>query len=186
MAALKLPKVYQHSKVLLADDEPEHSDWLVDYLKAKGCTTTITTNVKEALEAVEQEAFRIYLIDLNIPLGGWTPSVTGKLTSTFDEYHGLYILKLVRSQGHPGDRVIAYSAHENEAIHSEIKRLYCRYVVKGRPGEFKKEIDDLLLRPAPKRPAIYRPRPKPRPKPAQIVRAKVRAKRKMPPRTRRR
>lgn len=158
MAAIRLPNQYQASKVLLADDEPEHSDWLIDYLEAKGFQTVIATNVRDTIEAIEREAFRIYLIDLNIPLGGWAPTVS-QVGSTYGEYHGLYILKLVRSQGSPGSHVIAYSAHENEPIRAEIRRLYCRYVVKGRPREFKREIDDLLNRPPPKQLPIVKPRP---------------------------
>lgn len=142
---MKIPRVYEQSRVLLADDEPEHLDWLVDYLKGKGYATTVVTNVRDAITAIERQTYRAYLIDLNIPLGGWAPTVSGS-GATYEDYHGLYILKLVRSQGNSGARVMAYSAHQNDQISSEIKRLYCRYVVKGRPRELKTEIEHLLQR----------------------------------------
>jgi CheY-like chemotaxis protein len=145
MASLKIPTAYDPSRILLADDEPEHLDWLVDYLAAKGFKTTIVTNIKESVGAFEACAYRAYIVDLNIPFGGWVPSIP-EPSGTYSEYHGLYALKLIRSQGVPGDRVIAYSAHYNEQIVSEIKRLYCKYVVKNRPPVLKAEIDPILKR----------------------------------------
>jgi CheY-like chemotaxis protein len=158
MATIRIPRTYAHSRVLLADDEPEHLDWLVDYLRGKGCDTVVVTNVRDAIDAVEMGLFRAYLIDLNIPLGGWKPTVMVKGT-TYEDYHGLYILKLVRSQGNSGARVMAYSAHHNEQISLEIKRLYCRYVVKGRPKQLKDEIEQLLRRDPRKERNLARKRP---------------------------
>lgn len=143
MADLKIPSKYEKSRILLADDEPEHLDWLLDFLTAKGYQTTVVINVRQAIEAVEITSFRAYLIDLNIPLGNWKP-LAGAIGQTYDEYHGLYILKLVRSQGNSGSRVVAYSVHYNEQISSEIRRLYCRYIVKGRPRELKTELEEIL------------------------------------------
>lgn len=143
MAHLKIPQGYDKTKVLLVDDEPEHLEWLIDYLKGKGYTSVVTTNVRDALNAIESTTFRAYVIDLNIPFGGWVPRL-GARSGAFTDYHGLYVLQLVRSQGNDGTRVLAYSAHSNEQIEAEIKRLYCTYIVKGRPREFKKEIDLVL------------------------------------------
>ena len=143
MAHLKIPQQYDETSVLLVDDEPEHLDWLVDYLKGKGYKAVVTTNVREALDAMEATMFRAYIVDLNIPLGGWVPRL-GARSGAYTDYRGLYVLQLARSQGNDGTRVVAYSAHSNEQIMSEIKRLYCQYIVKGRPREFKKEIDLVL------------------------------------------
>jgi CheY-like chemotaxis protein len=156
MAAIRIPLQLELNKILLADDEPEHLDWLIDFLAARGCETVLATTVRDAIEKAEQAAYRAYLIDLNIPLGGWVPTlkVTGQ---TYDDYHGLYILKLIRSQGNQGARVIAYSAHQNDAIAAAIKRLYCMYIVKGKPRELKDEIERLLS--STPRP-LYRARPK--------------------------
>lgn len=146
MATIKIPRKYDSSKVLLADDEPEHLDWLIDYLKSKGCQVVVATNVRTTIEIIEGTMFRAYLIDLNIPFGGWNPIVSGS-GAAYGDYHGLYILKLVRTQGNPGSRVVAYSAHQNEQIVGAIKRLYCQYVLKGRPRELKQAVDAILSRP---------------------------------------
>ncbi|HQU08650.1 MAG TPA: hypothetical protein PLV25_01670, partial [Opitutales bacterium] len=105
MGALKIPAYLDLNAALLADDEPEHLDWLIDFLKTKGISTRVATNVSQAMSIAQQKLFRIYIIDLNIPLGDWQPSLaqTGK---TYDDYHGLYIIKLIRTQGLPGKRVI--------------------------------------------------------------------------------
>lgn len=139
MAPLKIPKKSLHS-VLLADDEPEHLEWLVDYLKAKGLAVHIATNVEEAMKAGEEAWYWAYIVDLNIPLGNWpAPS-----NSTFQSYPGLTIIQSIRSQGNNGARVIAYSAHSNSVIEAEIKRLYTDYVAKGRPQQLKDRINELL------------------------------------------
>lgn len=143
MANLKIPKSYDKGHMLVADDEPEHLIWLVDYLKAKGFRVTMTVNVKEAIEAIENIKFRAYFVDLNIPLGGWVPHPPPP-SQTYDAYQGLYIIRAARTQGNAGARVIAYSAHYNEQITGDMKQLYCEYIVKGRVRELKAEIDQLL------------------------------------------
>lgn len=51
---------------------------------------------------------------------------------------------MIRSQGNAGARVIAYSAHYNDALESEIEKLYCKYIIKGRVRELKQAFDDVL------------------------------------------
>lgn len=145
MGSLRIPRVYDARAVLLADDEPEHLDWLIDFLRAKELSTIVATNVQDAIQEIERTKFRAYLVDLNIPFGGWKPPrmVVG---ATYDDYHGLYIVKLVRSQGNAGGRVLAYSAHFNDQISAAVKRLYCGYIVKGRPRELKVAIEQVLER----------------------------------------
>lgn len=143
MANLKIPKSYDKGHMLIADDEPEHLIWLVDYLKAKGFGVTLTTNVDEAMEAIGKIKYRAYFVDLNIPLGGWAPHPAPP-SQNYDNYQGLYIVRAARTQGNAGARVIAYSAHYNEQIAGDMKQLYCEYIVKGRVRELKSEIDQLL------------------------------------------
>jgi CheY-like chemotaxis protein len=143
MATLKIPKSYDQGNILVADDEPEHVDWLVDYLKAKGFQVTLATNVAEAMNAIEKTNYRAYIIDLNIPLGGWVPDPPPP-SETYDIYQGLYIIRASRTQGNAGARVIAYSAHYNEQIAADIKHLYCEYIIKGRARELKTDIERLL------------------------------------------
>jgi CheY-like chemotaxis protein len=137
-----VPTHYDEKCILLADDEPEHIEWLADYLKGRGFTVQIVVNVKDAIEAVSQKKFRAYIIDLNIPLAGWVPHAKAK--SAYNQYQGLHIIQTVRTQGNPGIRVIAYSAHFNEQITTEIKSLYCEYVVKGRARELKQLLETVL------------------------------------------
>lgn len=143
MASMTVPSKYDDRRLLLADDEPEHLEWLVEYLEANGFQVTFTTNVREAIQASTSLKFRAYVIDLNLPLGGWTPPKTTS-NETFNNYLGLHIIKYIRSQGNAGKRVIAYSAHHNEHIASEMKRMYCQYIVKGRPHELKEVIKDVV------------------------------------------
>lgn len=143
MAALKIPTTYDPNLVLLADDEPEHLEWLIDYLVAKGLAVKIATNVQDAMDASEAAWYRMYIVDLNIPLGKWPPPAD----PVFLSYPGLSIIQSVRSQGNGGTRVIAYSAHSNSQIESEIGNLYTDYVAKGRPQQLKDRINELLSRP---------------------------------------
>ena len=143
MGALDIPSIYKDKAVLIADDEPEHLEWLVDFLKSIGLTVTLALNVEEAMAASQKTWYRIYIIDLNIPLGGWPePS-----TSIFSKYPGFAIIQGIRSQGNDGRRVIAYSAHSNEQITSEMKRLYTDYIAKGRPLQLKERLRELLTQP---------------------------------------
>jgi CheY-like chemotaxis protein len=139
MANLNIPTKSIES-VLLADDEPEHLEWLVDYLQAKGLAVRIAINVEEAMKASEEAWYRAYIVDLNIPWGNWPVSIN----PVFDSYPGFAIIQAVRSQGNNGLKVIAYSAHSNTLIEAEIKSLYTDYVAKGRPQQLKDRINDLL------------------------------------------
>lgn len=143
MATLAIPKKYDDKKVLVADDEREHVQFLIDYLEAKGFEVTFAESAAEALAAAEKLKFRAYFIDLNIPFGD-NAGIQEKINETYDHYVGLYIIRAIRTQGNSGARVLAYSAHYNEQITSEINKLYCRYVVKGRARELKDAFDEVL------------------------------------------
>jgi CheY-like chemotaxis protein len=142
MANLKIPSEYSAKKVLIADDEREHIEFLVDYLREKGFQVTFAENAKEALDASELTRYRAYFIDLNIPFGDLALDNTAN--TTFSEYPGLHIIQAIRSQGNSGARVVAYSAHYNQQIATEIEKLYCKYIVKGRAKELKAEIAVIL------------------------------------------
>lgn len=139
---MKIPDIYDNNAVLIADDEPEHIEWLADYFRAKGFHVTLVTNVAEAIAVTEAKRFRLYVIDLNIPLGDWMPR--GVANETYQGYQGLHIIQWVRTQGNSGKRVIAYSAHYNDQITAAIKGLYCEYVVKGRAQQLKQVISEIL------------------------------------------
>jgi CheY-like chemotaxis protein len=142
MATLTVPTAYDEKRVLVADDEREHIEFLIDYLSAKGFVVTFVETAAEALAEAQKVRFRAYFIDLNIPFGLGSPD--DHVNATYDHYLGLYIIRAVRSQGIPGARVLAYSAHYNDQIVGEIEKLYCRYVVKGRARELKDAFDTVL------------------------------------------
>lgn len=143
MANLAIPQKYEEKQILVADDEREHVEFLLDYLKSKGFSITFVENAKEALSACERIRYRAYFIDLNIPFGD--PTLNPHKREIHSEYPGLRIIQVIRTQGNAGARVVAYSAHYNDQIASEIERkLYCKYVVKGRVRDLKDAIDDIL------------------------------------------
>lgn len=135
-------RTYKEKSVLLIDDEPEYLEWLHDYLSEKGLNVEAAGSVAEAMRLADAADYRLYLIDLNIPAGGWTPAST--LSDVYIQYKGLNVIRYVRSQGGAGRRVVAYSAHENDEIHAAIASLYCQYVVKGRAKDIKMEIVSVL------------------------------------------
>lgn len=143
MGNLEIPVEYDEKSVLIADDEPEHLEWLIDFFESLGLKTTVVTDVGKAMAACQKCWYRIYIIDLNIPLGSW-PQPTSQM---FCQYPGLSIIQNVRSQGSDGRRVIAYSAHTNDQINSEMQRLYTDYIAKGRPIQLKDRIRELLTQP---------------------------------------
>lgn len=142
MANLAIPSSYDDKRFLIADDEREHIQFLLDYLTAKDFQITFVENAKEALAASELTRYRAYFIDLNIPFGD--PAIDPNVNATFTEYPGLHIIRAIRSQGNAGARVVAYSAHYNEQINSEIEKLYCKYIIKGRAKDLKDAIDEIL------------------------------------------
>lgn len=146
MATINLPTKLNDKTILIVDDEPEHIEWLVDYIHAKGLKTLLVNNVSEAISAADSAQFRAYIVDLNIPMGSWTPTFPIP-NDSYHKYKGLQVIKYIRTQGNKGRNVVAYSAHINELINSEIKLLYCEYIAKGRAREFKLGVEDILKSP---------------------------------------
>jgi CheY-like chemotaxis protein len=142
MDNLIIPKTYDSKAILIADDEPEHIEFLIDYLIAGGFSVTISKNAEEAINACEKTRHRAYIIDLNIPLGGFNPAPDP--SPAYKKYPGLHIIRTVRTQGNAGARVVAYSAHYNDEISGEIARLYCKYIIKGRAKELKETIAEIM------------------------------------------
>lgn len=138
-----IPTTTSDKEIFILDDEPEHIEWLVDYLESKKLTVTLATNAKEAVEAVNLKFYKGYILDLNIPLGSWQPNIQ-KPSSVYEKYKGLYIAKYIRTQGVASQNVIAYSAHTNSEIKAEIELLYIEFVAKGRANEFKQAIKSMI------------------------------------------
>jgi len=146
MATVNLPKTLLSTTILVVDDEPEHIQWLLDYVEAKGMKTQLACNVSEAVAFAEKNQYRGYIIDLNIPMGDWVPTFKTP-SDVYEKYKGFLVIKYVRTQGNLGQNVTAYSAHYNEQITGEAKTLYCEYTTKGRVKDFKAEVDKLINTP---------------------------------------
>lgn len=143
MGNLIVPKKYEENSVLIADDERKHIGFLIDFLRARNINVDYARNVGDALALCQEKKYKCYFIDLNIPLGDHVPII--EMSDIYNAYKGLYIIKMVRSQGVPGRNVIAYSAHYNDDIRSEIDLLYCKYLIKGRVREIKDELNSVLF-----------------------------------------
>ncbi|MFZ2446860.1 MAG: hypothetical protein WAW37_10920 [Syntrophobacteraceae bacterium] len=130
--------------ILLLDDEPHCLDWLIDYLKSKSYLVEVVRNVKEAADLLHKVKYRAVIIDLNVPATGDFAEVLAKKGEIYQSFRGIYIAELARNRGHRNRQVIVYSVHESEAIRAICKKLDVAYLTKGRPRQFKEEIDDVL------------------------------------------
>lgn len=139
---MTVPKTYDSQRVLIVDDEIEHLQFFVDYMRTKGLTVDTAVNAGEALKKSEDLKYRAYFIDLNIPLGDTTLPLDAP--ASYYSYKGLYVIQRIRSQGNSGIRVVAYSAHYNDEIQSEMSRLYSTYIVKGRVRDLKDTVAEIL------------------------------------------
>ncbi|MBY4727393.1 MULTISPECIES: response regulator [Burkholderia] len=146
MATVKLPKTYLADTFLIVDDEPEHIEWLYNFILGKSIKIDIAHNVEEAINLASEYQYRAYIVDLNIPMGNWTPNLFG-VNDVYEKYKGFYVLKYIRSQGNLGRNVSAYSSHHNQQIIAETKQLYCGYSSKDKVQEFKREILNIISTP---------------------------------------
>jgi DNA-binding response OmpR family regulator len=137
---------YDPNSFLVVDDEYEHIEFLPDFLRAKGFHVDVAPDAGKAIEYADKKKYLGYFIDLNIPVGEYQS--IRELKGIEKDYVGLRVIQDIRAQGNPGDRVIAYSAHENDTIKAAINRLYCQYIVKGRVREIKDQVKAIITRAA--------------------------------------
>lgn len=81
---------HQNHRALIVEDEPEAAADLVEILKACGCAGVIATNRRDALARLEEGAFCIILLDLQIKAE--PESIRGHFE------HGMQFLKEARSR----------------------------------------------------------------------------------------
>ena len=130
--------------VLVMDDEPHLLDWLVEYFESKKYDVHQVTNVQDAISKLDANKYRMVVLDLNVPA---SPEYLVKLKSKGDlymEYRGLYVAEVARTKGHRGRQVVVYSVHDAESVSAACEKVGVSYLVKGRPRQFKKELDDIL------------------------------------------
>ncbi|KHJ51024.1 hypothetical protein PZ78_10020 [Vreelandella venusta] len=130
--------------ILLMDDEQHLLDWLVEYLESKKYSVEQVTNVQEAVSKLEENKYRMVILDLNVPA---SPEYLEKLKAkgdVYSEYRGLYVAEFSRTKGHRGRQVVVYSVHDSDTVSIACEKVGVTYLVKGRPRQFKREIDDIL------------------------------------------
>ena len=130
--------------VLIMDDEPHVLDWLIEYLKAKSYKIKIVTNVDEAIKELDKTIFRITIFDLNVPASDVVKKKLEDKGDVYTKYRGLFAAVYARTKGHRGRQVIVYSVHDSEEVQNECRRIDIQYLIKARPREFKKELNDIL------------------------------------------
>lgn len=130
--------------VLIMDDEPHVLDWLIEYIEAKGYSVKVAMNVDEAIEELNSERFRVLIFDLNVPASNGILKKLEEKGSVHSEYRGLYAAQYARTKGFRGRQVIVYSVHDSEEVLSKCEKIGVQYLIKARPREFKKELNEIL------------------------------------------
>lgn len=130
--------------VLVLDDEMHHMTWLLDYLYSKTLNVLPVDNANSAIEEMEKEVYRAAVIDLNVPMLSPMKEVARELGSPYASYPGLYVARRARNCGYRARQVVIYSVHRDPSVVEEVEKLDCVYIMKGRPGEIKRELDAIL------------------------------------------
>jgi CheY-like chemotaxis protein len=130
--------------ILIMDDEPHILDWLVEYLEAKNYKTKMVVNVGEAIEALNDVRYRVVILDLNVPAPGEYGEKLGNKGGLYEEYRGLYVAEYARTKGHRGRQVVVYSVHDSDPVSAICEKIGVEYLIKGRPRDFKRELDQIL------------------------------------------
>jgi CheY-like chemotaxis protein len=131
-------------KVLVMDDEPHVLDWLIEYLEAQSYKVDIAVNVDQAIDALNRSSYRIAIFDLNVPA---SPEILNKINekgSIHAQYRGLFAAEHARTIGMRGRQVVVYSVHDNPDILRRCNTIGVQYLIKARPREFKKELNNIL------------------------------------------
>jgi len=148
-----MPKGSESTVALLVDDEPEYIGWIAEHLEAKGLLAKYAHNLPEALAVLASSEFRLIIVDMNIPANeALTPEMIARMPLA-EKYPGLAVAMHCRNIGYGAHSVIAYTVHDDDLVDEEMKRINCRYVLKGRPQALKQVIEKSLE----SRPPIQRP-----------------------------
>lgn len=126
------------------DDEPHVLDWLIEYIETKNYDVKIVTNVDDAISVLAKMSFRITIFDLNVPASAELQIKLKDKDAIYSKYKGLYAAEYARTRGHRERQVIVYSVHDSEEVQYKCKILGIQYLIKARPREFKKELNDIL------------------------------------------
>jgi CheY-like chemotaxis protein len=130
--------------VLLLDDEPQYLDWLVEYLQERGYSVVHATNVDTAVELLKNSKYRVVVCDLTVPVSDRLRKVITNEMALYGKYPGAYVAHLARNLGQRSRQVVVYSVHDRAEIQELANRIRVQYITKGRPRQFKEEIDAIL------------------------------------------
>lgn len=129
--------------ILLIDDEPHYLDWLIEYLENKNYQVEVAKNLSTAISLLHNK-YRVVIVDMNIPPAEIPSEELTNIDSSFSSFPGLYAAHFARHHGYRNRQVIIYTVHDNEQIMELAQKVDCTYMLKGRPREFKKELDGVL------------------------------------------
>lgn len=139
-----MAKTTKPKTVVLIDDEIHNMSWMLDYLHSQGFDAVTASNANEAVRILEKEIYRAVIVDLNIPvLEPLIGSVVAK-GGVYGKYPGLYVAFYARNKGHRDRQVVIYSVHRDPSVSEEAARIGCTYIIKGRPKEIKRELEEVV------------------------------------------
>jgi CheY-like chemotaxis protein len=130
--------------VLLLDDEPQYLDWFVDYLEEKGYSVVHATTVDAAVGLLKTSKYRVVVCDLSVPVSDSLGKTISNELALYGKYPGAYVAHLARNLGQRSRQVVVYSVHDRAEIQELANRIGVQYITKGRPRQFKDEIDRIL------------------------------------------
>lgn len=138
-----MSKPYLPKTILLADDEPLHLGFLIDYLKGQGYEVELAETADSAIAASQAKEYRAYIVDLNIPASEMlkAQALNKEIEGSFP---GISIARSILTSGISPSRVLMYSVHLTEALFAEVQRLRIQYVQKGRPKIIKEALREVL------------------------------------------
>jgi len=129
--------------ILLADDEPYHLQFFVDFLESLKYKTVVADNVDNSILRLQESRFRAVIADLSIPLLSPQPLLRGR-DALFQQYPGLLVADYARNHNHTGRQVVVYSVHDDPMVRALATKLGFTCLLKGRPRILKEEIKSVL------------------------------------------
>jgi CheY-like chemotaxis protein len=131
---------------LLIDDEPEYLQWVEEFLLRHKLTTDYARTLGDALERAGRREYRLAIVDMEIPAAGAASALATQRGPTAEKYPGLAAVVHLRTMGYEPYQVIAFTVHDDGALDQELRKYDCRYVLKGRPEDFKEAVEAALAR----------------------------------------
>lgn len=139
-----MAKTTDPKTVVLIDDELHNMSWMIDYLESRDLNVLTASNANNAISILEKEIYRAIIVDLNIPILDPLTNTALSKGDVYGRFPGLYVASYARNKGHRSRQVVIYSVHRDAAVSAEAVKLGCTYIIKGRPKEIKKELDDVV------------------------------------------